>query len=49
MRRSLGQPIIIENISGAVFLPRKMMRANGLNEFIAWLKANPNKASVGVV
>jgi tripartite-type tricarboxylate transporter receptor subunit TctC len=103
MRSSLGQPIIIENVSGAdgsiatgrvararpdgytielgtisthmlngalyslpydvvndfapisplVMLPfvlyaRKMMAAKDLNELIAWLKANPNKASVGI-
>ena len=103
MRNSLGQPVIIENISGADgsigssrvarsrpdgytielgnssthmlngalyslpydvfkdFAPisplatnplglfaRKMMPAKDLNELIAWLKANPNKASVGV-
>jgi len=104
MRRSLGQPIVIENVSGAdgsigvgrvararpdgytisvgamdthvlngafyslpydvlndlvpisplvtapaVLFARKTMPANDLNEFIAWLKANPNKASAGVV
>jgi tripartite-type tricarboxylate transporter receptor subunit TctC len=103
MRSSLGQPIIIENISGAdgsigtgrvararpdgytielggasthmlngavyslpydvvndfapisplVTLPdflfaRKTMPAKDLNELIAWLKANPNKASAGI-
>ncbi len=103
MRGSLGQPIIIENVSGADgsigtgrvararpdgytiqlgitsthmmngalyslpydvvndFAPisplaaveyflfaRKTMPAKDLNELIAWLKANPNKASVGV-
>ena len=103
MRGSLGQPIIIENVSGAdgsiatgrvararpdgytielgtisthmlngalyslpydvlndfaplsplVTLPfvlyaRKMMAGKDLNELIAWLKANPNKASAGI-
>jgi tripartite-type tricarboxylate transporter receptor subunit TctC len=103
MRGSLGQPIIIENVSGAdgsiatgrvararpdgytielgtisthmlngalyslpydvlndfaplsplVTLPfvlyaRKTMAAKDLNELIAWLKANPNKASAGL-
>jgi tripartite-type tricarboxylate transporter receptor subunit TctC len=103
MRRSLGQPIIIENVSGAdgnigvgraarakpdgytidlgvigthvlnaafyslpydvlndfapispldayslVLLARKTMPAKTLKELIAWLKANPNKASAGV-
>jgi tripartite-type tricarboxylate transporter receptor subunit TctC len=33
----------------AVLFARKTMPANDLNEFIAWLKANPNKASAGVV
>ena len=31
-----------------VLLARKTMPAAGLNELIAWLKANPNKASAGV-
>src|SRR5258708_23725441 len=103
MRESLGQPIIIENVSGAygsigvgrvararpdgytidigfqgshvlngafyslpydvlndfariapltafpVFLfTRKTMPSNDLNELIAWLKANPDKASAGI-
>ena len=103
MRSSLGQPIIIENVSGAdggigtgrvararpdgytiqvgttpthvmngalyslpydvvndfapvsplitlpyVLLARKTMPAKDLNELIAWLKANPNKASAGI-
>src|SRR5258708_32570075 len=104
MRGSLGQPIIIENISGAdgsigtgrvararpdgytielggtathmmngalyslpydvvndfapiapvatgqyVLIARKTMPAKDLNELIAWLKANPNRASAGIV
>jgi len=104
MRRSLGQPIVIENVSGAngsigtgrlarersdgytidlgnsythglngafyslpydvltdfepilplvaspvVLFARKTMPAKDLNELIAWLKANPNKASAGAV
>jgi tripartite-type tricarboxylate transporter receptor subunit TctC len=103
MRRSLGQPVIIENVTGAdgsigtaraarasadgytidlgftsthvlngafyslpydvlndfapisplfvasvVFEARKTMPANDLKELIAWLKANPNKASAGI-
>src|SRR5262249_42464569 len=103
MRESLGQPIIIENVSGAegsigmgriararpdgytieffspgghvlngalhalpydvlndfqpivplvaapfILFARKTMPANDLNELIAWLKANPDKASVGI-
>jgi tripartite-type tricarboxylate transporter receptor subunit TctC len=103
MRGALGQPIIIENISGAngsiatgkaaraspdgytlslasisthvlngafyslpydlltdfapisllatfpyILLARKTMPAEGLNEFVAWLKANSNKASAGI-
>jgi tripartite-type tricarboxylate transporter receptor subunit TctC len=103
MRESLGQPIIVENVSGAegsigigrvararpdgytidlgfpsghvlngafyslpydvlndfepilplagtpfVMFARKTMPANDLNELIAWLKANPDKASVGI-
>src|SRR5215831_18545215 len=103
MRGSLGQPIIIENVSGAdgsngtdrvararpdgyaielggtsthmmngavyslpydivndfapvsrlvtshyVLLARKTMPAKDLNELIAWLKANPSKASAGI-
>jgi tripartite-type tricarboxylate transporter receptor subunit TctC len=103
MRASLGQPIVIENVSGAdgsigvgrtarakpdgytidlgftgshvlnaafyslpydvlndfspisplsaysfVLFARKTMPAQNLNELIAWLKANPNKASAGV-
>jgi tripartite-type tricarboxylate transporter receptor subunit TctC len=31
----------------AVFYARKMMPGKDLNELIAWLKANPNKASLG--
>jgi tripartite-type tricarboxylate transporter receptor subunit TctC len=103
IRDSLGQPIIIENVSGAdgsigagrvararpdgytiqlgssthtmngavyslpydvvndfapisplvtlplVLLARKTMPAKDLNELIAWLKANPNKASAGII
>ena len=104
MRGSLGQPIIIENVSGAdgsigagraararpdgytidlgfmgthvlngafyslpydvlndfapisplvtvpfVLFARKTMPAKDLNELIAWLKANPNKASAAVI
>jgi tripartite-type tricarboxylate transporter receptor subunit TctC len=104
MEASLGQPIIIENISGAngaigtgraararpdgytiivgqmstlvlngalyslqydvlndfvpisllvatplVLFARKTMPANNLEELIAWLKANPNKASAGII
>jgi tripartite-type tricarboxylate transporter receptor subunit TctC len=103
MRRSLGQPVVIENVTGAegsigtgrvarakvdgytiglgsvsthalngafyslqydvlkdfapisplgafpyVLYARKTMPANDLRELIAWLKANPNKASAGV-
>jgi tripartite-type tricarboxylate transporter receptor subunit TctC len=103
MRSSLGQPVIIENVSGAdgsigtgrvararpdgytielgststhntngavyslpydivndfapisllftspyVLFARKTMPAKDLNELIAWLKANPNKASAGI-
>jgi tripartite-type tricarboxylate transporter receptor subunit TctC len=103
MRRSLGQPVVIENVTGAdgiigtgraaranpdgytidlgimsthvlngafyslpydvlndfapisplfavpaVFFARKTMPAKDLNELIAWLKANPNKASAGI-
>src|SRR5215467_1316303 len=103
IRGSLGQPVIIENVSGAdgsigtgrvararpdgytielgttsthmmngalyslpydvvndfapisrlftssyVLLARKTMPAKDLNELIAWLKANPNKASAGI-
>src|SRR5215467_2756269 len=103
MRGSLGQPVIIENVSGAdgsigtgrvararpdgytigtgststhmmngavyslpydvvndfepisplvalpyVLFARKTMPAKDLNELIAWLKANPNKASAGI-
>jgi tripartite-type tricarboxylate transporter receptor subunit TctC len=103
MKRSLGQPVIIENITAAsgsvgvgrvararpdgytidlgatpthvlngafyslpydllndfapilplvttpiVLFARKTMPANDLNELIAWLKANPNKASAGI-
>jgi tripartite-type tricarboxylate transporter receptor subunit TctC len=103
MRRPLGQPVIVENVSGAdgsigvgraararpdgytidggylgghvlngafyslrydvlndfapisplvtsplVLFARKSMPAKDLNELIAWLKSNPNKASVGV-
>jgi tripartite-type tricarboxylate transporter receptor subunit TctC len=104
MRKSLGQPIIIENVSGAdgsigvgraararpdgytidfgivdthvlngafyslqydvlndfepisplatiprVLFARRTMQAKNLNELIAWLKANPNKASAAIV
>jgi tripartite-type tricarboxylate transporter receptor subunit TctC len=33
----------------SMFVARKTMPAKDLNELIAWLKANPTKASVGVV
>jgi tripartite-type tricarboxylate transporter receptor subunit TctC len=103
MRKSLGQPVIIENVSGAdgtigvgraararsdgytihlgnmgtllngafyslaydvlndfvpiaplvttpaVLFARRTMPAKDTNELIAWLKANPNKASAGIV
>jgi tripartite-type tricarboxylate transporter receptor subunit TctC len=32
----------------AVFYARKTMPGKDLNELIAWLKANPNKASLGI-
>lgn len=32
----------------APFYARKTMPANDLNELIAWLKTNPNKASAGI-
>jgi Tripartite tricarboxylate transporter family receptor len=103
MRRSLGQPVIVENVTGGdgniataraaqarpdgytieigfisthalngafyslsydvvndfapislltttpqVLFARKGLPANDLNELIAWLKANPNKASAGI-
>jgi tripartite-type tricarboxylate transporter receptor subunit TctC len=103
MRRSLGQPVVIENVAGAdgsigagraararsdgytidygflgnhvlngafyslpydvindfapisplatasnVLFAKKAMPAEKLNELIAWLKANPNKASMGI-
>jgi tripartite-type tricarboxylate transporter receptor subunit TctC len=104
MAKSLGQPVVVENVSGAdgtigtskaarakpdgytidfgfnsshalngafyslqydvlkdfapvsplaagslVLFARKTMPANDLNQLIAWLKTNPNKASAGVV
>jgi tripartite-type tricarboxylate transporter receptor subunit TctC len=104
MRRPLGQPVIVENVSGAdggigvgraararpdgytidlgflgghvlngafyslpydvlndfapisplattsdILFARKTLPAKDLNELIAWLKANPNKASVGII
>jgi tripartite-type tricarboxylate transporter receptor subunit TctC len=104
MKESLGQPIIVENVSGAngsigvgrlarakpdgytidlghqsphalnaalyslpydvltdfepispvvtipfVLFARKTMPANDLNELIAWLRANPDKASAGII
>jgi tripartite-type tricarboxylate transporter receptor subunit TctC len=33
----------------AVLFAKKTMPANDLNELIVWLKANPNKASAGVI
>jgi tripartite-type tricarboxylate transporter receptor subunit TctC len=41
-------PIAALNMSPFVLYARKSMPANDLNELIAWLKANPNKASAGV-
>ena len=36
-------------VTGKVFLfARRTIPANNLNEFIAWLKANPNRASMGI-
>jgi tripartite-type tricarboxylate transporter receptor subunit TctC len=32
-----------------VLFARKTMPAKDVNELIAWLKANPNKASAGVI
>jgi tripartite-type tricarboxylate transporter receptor subunit TctC len=41
-------PIAALNRSPFVLYARKSMPAKDLNELIAWLKANPNKASAGV-
>jgi tripartite-type tricarboxylate transporter receptor subunit TctC len=41
-------PISLLTASPTVLFARKTMPAKDLNELIAWLKANPNKASAGV-
>jgi tripartite-type tricarboxylate transporter receptor subunit TctC len=41
-------PITLLVTNPAVLLAKKAMPAKDLNELIAWLKANPNKASAGV-
>jgi len=43
------QPITPLVATPFVLFARKTMPANDLNELIAWLKANPDKTSVGVV
>jgi tripartite-type tricarboxylate transporter receptor subunit TctC len=42
-------PIAALEKTALIIVGRKTLLANGLPELIAWLKANPNKASAGVV
>jgi tripartite-type tricarboxylate transporter receptor subunit TctC len=42
-------PIVPLTISASILVARKSLPARDLNELIAWLKANPNKVSVGIV
>jgi tripartite-type tricarboxylate transporter receptor subunit TctC len=42
-------PISLLTMNPLVLCARKALPANDLNELITWLKANPNKASFGVV
>jgi tripartite-type tricarboxylate transporter receptor subunit TctC len=41
-------PIVPLVTNPIVLFSRKTMQAEGLNELVGWLKANPNKVSVGV-
>jgi tripartite-type tricarboxylate transporter receptor subunit TctC len=41
-------PIASVAMAHSFLFARKTMQANGLNGLIAWLKANPNKASAGI-
>jgi tripartite-type tricarboxylate transporter receptor subunit TctC len=41
-------PILPLTTNPVVLFARKTMAANDLRELIAWLKANPNKASAGI-
>lgn len=43
------EPIVPLVTTPLVLFARKTMPANDLNELIAWLKANPHKASAGIV
>jgi tripartite-type tricarboxylate transporter receptor subunit TctC len=42
-------PIVPLTTAPNILVARKSMPARDLNELIVWLKANPNKASVGIV
>lgn len=41
-------PIIMIGSEPLLFVARKDLPANNVKELVAWLKANPNKASVGI-
>src|SRR5262249_6463519 len=41
-------PVSPLGATAAIFYARKTMPAKDLRELIAWLRANPNKASVGI-
>jgi tripartite-type tricarboxylate transporter receptor subunit TctC len=41
-------PVIMIGSEPLLFVARKDLPANNLKELVAWLKANPNKASVGI-
>ena len=42
-------PIVPLTTAPNILVARKSMPARDLNELIVWLKANPNRASVGIV
>jgi tripartite-type tricarboxylate transporter receptor subunit TctC len=41
------EPVVLLPAAPMVLIAKKAMPANNLNEFTAWLKANPDKASMG--
>ena len=42
------EPILPVTTTSAVLFARKAMPANNLNELMAWLKGNPNRAAAGI-
>jgi len=49
VQRRYGDAVIALADAPLLLLANKAVPANDLNEFIAWLKANPDKASMGTV